>query len=87
MRAEEPGWVKIGITCSAGRRSLWWRVNLRAGLLEEEINVVEIKDIASIELCAGREGDDAYVRIENDGGKQFYDLWDVLSCAQFASET
>lgn len=78
MRAEEPGWIRIGVTCLQGRRSLWWRVTPRAG----DDNTPEI-----IELCAGREGDDAYVQIRNDGSKQFYDLWDVLSCAQFASET
>lgn len=32
----EPGWVRIGVTCSSGRRSLWVRIDsdffeLRAG--------------------------------------------------------
>lgn len=97
MRAEEPGWIKIGATCSAGRRSLWWRVNLKPttrthddltteqrALLEEagvdpDQPFVSVEDIVSIELCAGREGDDAYMKIENDGGRQFYDLWGSCS--------
>lgn len=114
MRCEEPGWIRIGITCTAGRRSLWWRVNLIEGVHAECPSChsddfhyglggcegcfmstlpykfkhsIESKDIASIELCAGREGDDEYVKFYNDGGKQFYDLWSLLSAAQFASET
>lgn len=114
-RKNEPGWVKIGATCSAGRRSLWWRVNLVEGrhalcpscggddyhhglggceacfMADKPFYkfnpIVKRVDVASIELCAGREGDDAYVKIENDGGRQFYDLWDVLSSAEFAAGT
>lgn len=83
MRHKEPGYVKIGITCKAGRRSLWFRENWREGANE---NVKEVGDLLSFELCAGREGDDSYVKVENDGSKQFYDLWDVLSTAMFAGE-
>lgn len=103
-RKDEPGWVKIGATCSAGRRSLWWRVNLRpadrvyhvtveqrATLEEAGVDpdrpFVDFKDVESIELCAGREGDDAYVKLVNDGGPQFYAMWDVLSSAEFAAGT
>lgn len=39
----------------------------------------------AIELCAGREGDDAYVRLTPDN-PQWRDLWDVLSRARFAAE-
>jgi hypothetical protein len=39
----------------------------------------------SIELCAGREGDDAYVRITPEN-PQWTDLLDVLLCARFAAE-
>lgn len=39
----------------------------------------------TIELCAGREGDDAYVKIAPDN-PQWHDLRDVLSRARFAAE-
>jgi len=38
-----------------------------------------------IELCAGREGDDAYVRITPEN-PQWRDLSSVLGCARFAAE-
>ena len=68
MRCNEPGYVRIGILCTAGRRSLW----------------VRWCEGGAVELCAGREGDDAYVRIAADdplhGG-----LRDVLAAAEFAA--
>lgn len=38
----------------------------------------------AVELCAGREGDDAYVRIPDDASTR--GLRDVLGCARFAAE-
>lgn len=40
---------------------------------------------ACTELCAGREGDDAYVRITPDN-PQWRELENVLGCARFAAE-
>lgn len=77
LRAQEPGWTKIGATCSAGRRSLWLRVTS----LKEDANLPEV-----VELCAGREGDDAYVKIDKSN-PLFVELWDLFCAAQFAAET
>ena len=49
-RAADPGWERIGV--QTGRRSLWVRYNHHRD--------------DSLELCAGREGDDAYIRIARD---------------------
>jgi len=75
MRCSESGWTKIGITCSAGRRSLWLRVNQRIG-----------EEVESFELCAGREGDDDYVKVDRSN-PQFKLLLDVMSSAAFAAAT
>lgn len=83
-RLDEPGWVQIGLMCASGRRSLWWRVT------EDP----DTKDgpPAAMELCAGREGDDAYARFDRpqripEGEfRRYWDLWEVLSTAEFAGE-
>lgn len=88
MRAAESGWVKIGITCASGRRSLWLRENFNQtqDLQIEEYKGYKFHTLESFELCAGREGDDAYVKIINDGSKQVYDLWNVFITAQYAGQ-
>lgn len=72
-RCIDPGWRRIGRIDSAGRRSLWIRETWNRD------------GPACIELCAGREGDDAYVRITPDN-PQWRDLENVLTCARFAAE-
>lgn len=79
MRSSEPGWVRLGPPVVGDhRRSLWWRLNLKpdAKPCEEQgpqvvyfndDNPYALTDVESVELCAGREGDDAYVKI--DAGK------------------
>ena len=64
------GWTRIGVWCSAGRRSLW----ARGGLGEP------------LELCAGRGGDDEYVRVE-PGNPAYLALCDVVGAAKFAART
>ena len=75
MRASEAGWTKIGVTCSAGRRSLWVRINQAVG-----------EDVRSFELCAGREGDDDHILIDRTN-PQFVPLLAIMQSAIFASET
>ncbi len=70
MRQNEPDWVQIGFFCDAGRRALWIRV------AEDERG-----EATKIELCSGREGDDAYVCLTPDN-PQWPDLMDVLLRAQ-----
>jgi len=66
----EPGWLRIGRIDKPLRRSLWIRESHRPEV---------------IELRAGREGDDAYVRITPDN-PQWHELSGVLTCARFAAE-
>jgi len=54
-RASEPDWTRIGRWCNAERRSIWARVNQRLG-----------EPPHSLEICAGREGDDFYKHILSD---------------------
>lgn len=75
----DPGWIRIGKTCTAGRRSLWIKWE------EEDVSGAKIKRVA-FTLRAGREGDDSIVRVTRDN-PQWRDLEDVLSTAQFAAET
>lgn len=68
-RVAEPGWRRIGRIDAVGRRSLWIREH----------------SFGAIELCAGREGDDAYVRITPEN-PQWRELSEVLGAARFAAE-
>ena len=70
-RCTEPGWLRIGRIDSPRRRSLWIRDTRGAE--------------PAIELCAGREGDDAYVKITPDN-PQWREIQHLLSCAKFAAE-
>lgn len=76
LRCEQPGWIQIGLMCSAGRRSMW--VRFTPGPNGRDATVVE--------LCAGREGDDDYLRVEA-GQPLFQELVDIMSTALFAAET
>lgn len=66
------GWRRIGRYDSAKRRALWVRVTVA-----RTDNVIDDANVRRIELCAGREGDDAYVRIES-GAPGWSDLIDVV---------
>jgi hypothetical protein len=84
LRTDEPGWDRIGT--SVGRRSLWLRVNPKPDVADEDgAFFIKKNDIESFELCAGREGDDGYVKIE-PSNPQFWELLDVLTTAKFAVE-
>jgi len=75
MRDVKDGtWTEIGKRCSANRRSLWVRLTAD----EQAWSVVE--------LCAGREGDDSYVRIAHDN-PLFHEILNVVTTAKFAAET
>lgn len=74
MRIKEQGWQRIGVFDSASRRSLWVRIPDSGQERPDKI-----------ELCAGREGDDAYVCIASDN-PQFDSIWELISTAIYASE-
>jgi hypothetical protein len=86
----EPGYAKIGATCSAGRRSLWMRLNYspegRQHGEEHGVLMADTDTVESIELCAGREGDDDYLRIDHTN-PQFAEILGILLTALFAAET
>lgn len=96
MRCQEPGWEEIGKTCTAGRRSLWLRINYTPEAIAEADARLEktgigaiwacAENVASFELCAGREGDDDYVRIERTN-PQFGELLSIFLTARFAATT
>ncbi len=74
------GWQRIGQVCSAGRRSLWMRLEYnktQTGLYDGP------SEVAAIELCAGREGDDDYLKITKDN-PQFEGLLGMFCSARFA---
>lgn len=79
MRNLDDDWVEIGKRCSANRRSLWVRINYR------ELDATN-DTVASIELCAGREGDDSYVLLDESDPK-FALLLDLFNTQIFAVET
>lgn len=81
---ESEHWIRIGMMDSAGRRSLWFRT-LPVGVFGDATTSLE-SVVTALEMCAGREGDDSYVRVERDD-PVFRDLLDVLTTAQFAGES
>lgn len=71
MRALEEGWELLSAHDPNGRRGVWMRSTPR-----------NTDTPTSIELCAGREGDDAYVKIElheTMTAKKLYEILDVLA--------
>lgn len=94
LRLDEDGWVEIGKRDSAGRRSMWLRIvitpeetarardmftKLGFGVTYDSADNVE-----AFELCAGREGDDAYVRVDRTN-PQFEELLDMMTTARYAA--
>lgn len=70
IRYEQPGWELCAMHDPAGRRGLWARFSSGPDSIP-----------SVIEICAGREGDDAYVRIEQGKAlteEQMYWLQDAL---------
>ena len=67
VHGDHSGWTRIGRYDSARRRSLWIR------LIGED----ESGGVQAIELCSGREGDDAYVKLTS-ADPQWAALCDVL---------
>jgi hypothetical protein len=73
-RASEPSWQQIGVSRDpSGRRQLWARLH---------------QDWHTLELCAGREGDDAYVRLlEADmSPSRWAEFLNVIMQAMWADE-
>ncbi len=60
LRKDEPGWEEIGLFDHAGRRGLWLR---RQPPMPENTLRVDAPIVEQIEVCAGREGDDDYVKL------------------------
>ncbi len=81
-------WFRVSLRPAAPATDL--KESQRAALIEANVDpdraTVSVEDVVSLELCAGREGDDAYVQFDNDGSQKFYELWDVLCTAEFAGE-
>lgn len=56
-RAGRPGWLLLAMHDPTGRRGLWYRVT--KDVTKDGDNV------EAIEMCAGREGDDAYFKLRS----------------------
>ena len=76
IRASKEGYVRIGRYDKAGRRSTWVRLNTFEKEPREGLMFLD-SEFSSIEICSGREGDDAYVKIESSN-PAFYELLSVL---------
>lgn len=77
-------WIEIGKRCSANRRSLW--VRLVPVDPDAPLTVRSTETIAAIELRAGREGEDAFARID-PSCPGFASVLDVILTQIFAVET
>lgn len=64
MRASQPGWQCASMHDPAGRRGIWFRR----------------ESPGAVEVCAGREGDDAYVRIAVGDTVSSEQVTAVLGC-------
>ena len=79
-------WTRIGRLDSAGRRSTWARLEYvegppRGGYFEGvPYTHADDGDVVAVEMCGGREGDDAFVRVER-GDPAFPGLCNVVSYA------
>ena len=80
MRSEEEGWRRIGVECPSGRRSLWMRFDQKEGTF-----MADETTVSKLELCAGRDGDDAYIAI-TPSNPQFPELLGVFLTALYAAE-
>ena len=80
-RFTEDGWERVGAVDSAGRRSIWMRLDRIDPTSDYDL----VTNIRRIELCAGREGSDFYCVIDNTN-KSFGDLLDFLCCGRHAVE-
>lgn len=82
MRFEEPGYKQVSLPDPAGRRGLWIR---RTPPHEDDRDALP----ETIELCAGREGDDDYVKIsvgDTITGKTLDALESVVGRIRWAEE-
>ncbi len=59
LRCKSEGYVCSSMQDPAGRRGIWFRT--------EPVPAAEIPMVKVLEICAGREGDDEYVKLELGG--------------------
>lgn len=69
-RASEPGWECISMHDPSGRRGIWFRVS---------------NQNSTIEICAGREGDDWYSKIEVGKTISIFDICSMVDCLSVGS--
>lgn len=82
----DSSWTRIGRYDKAQRRSTWARVEYIGPLRE---HIVNFRDVRAVEMCAGREGSDAFVRFERGGEhgeRALYDMWELVSTALYGVE-
>lgn len=82
---EKAGWKCIAMHDPAGRRGVWYRTTPRDVRTDQKIQ----EPVGTIEMCAGREGDDAYVIIAVGtvmDERKMYDLLSLLEYGLYARE-
>lgn len=62
MRLDEPGWRCAAMHDPSGRRGLWYR-DVRMGPEPTHLELLHPGPRVGVEVCAGREGDDAFVAL------------------------
>jgi len=62
MRLDEPGWRCAAMHDPSGRRGLWYR-EVRMGPEPQHLGLRHPGPRVGVEVCAGREGEDDYVRL------------------------
>jgi hypothetical protein len=82
--ADPTTWTLVAMHDESKRRGVWYRVEY------EPLTVDRYRALPrSVELCAGREGDDGYVRLAVGDvltERQLYLLYDVLSTASWMTD-
>lgn len=72
-------WTRIGRYDRPRRRSTWARIEYAEGPPRNGLYMAT-EDAVAVELCAGREGDDAFARVER-GDPSFGALLEVVDYA------
>lgn len=75
LRYKQPGWELAAMNDPAGRRGIWYRATFAGE-----------NELVALEVCGGREGDDAYARFEvhEHNRDAVHGLLDVLERAAWA---
>jgi len=78
-RASEDGWILVALNDPTGRRGIW----MRPLWLDDPAH--NVRTLMVLELCAGREGDDAYTAFSNPS-EELHGLFECLDIGRWMLE-